>query len=60
MLAVYLLVEHSGIRGPKAVKYIWSERVPAGTRLSSNAVLTQVVVRETGTEKRGQWVDEGA
>ena len=31
-LAVYLLVPHSKIRGPKAVKYIWSERVPVGTQ----------------------------
>ncbi|HXU87326.1 MAG TPA: DUF3047 domain-containing protein, partial [Methylomirabilota bacterium] len=34
-LAVYMLVEHSRITGPKAVKYIWSERVPVGTHLTS-------------------------
>jgi hypothetical protein len=39
------------------VKYIWSERVPVGTRLSSNGGLTQVRVLESGTAKRGQWVD---
>jgi hypothetical protein len=57
-LAVYLLVPYSRIRGPKAVKYIWSERVPIGTPLSSNGGLTQVVVLRTGTDKQGQWVDE--
>src|SRR5512138_1900333 len=38
-LAVYLLVPYSRLAGPKAVKYIWSERVPVGTHLSSNAGL---------------------
>src|SRR5207245_2049540 len=41
-LAVYMLVPYSRIRGPKAVKYIWSEKVPVGTRLDSNMGLTQV------------------
>lgn len=57
-LAVYMLVPHSRIRGPKAVKYIWSEQVPAGTRLSSNDGLTQVLVLRSGTERAGQWVEE--
>lgn len=57
-LAVYMLVDYSRVRGPRAVKYIWSEKVPVGTRLSSNAGLTQVRVLESGTEKRGQWVEE--
>jgi Protein of unknown function (DUF3047) len=58
VLAVYMLVPYSRIRGPKAVKYIWSERVPVDTRLSSNGGLTQVRVLASGTEKRGEWVDE--
>jgi hypothetical protein len=57
-LAVYLLVPYSRVRGPKAVKYIWSERVPVDTRLSSNGGLTQVRVLESGTDKRDQWVEE--
>jgi len=57
-LAVYVLVPHSRIRGPKAVKYIWSEKVPAGTRLESNGSLTQVLVLRNGTEGIGQWVEE--
>ena len=57
-LAVYFMVEYSSIRGPKAVKYIWSEVVPVGTRLSSNMGLTQVRVQRSGTQQRGQWVEE--
>ena len=53
---MYLLVEHSRVRGPKAVKYVWSERVPAGTRLSSNGGLTQVRVLRTGAGDR--WTEE--
>ena len=58
VLSVYFMVPYSSIRGPKAVKYIWSERVSVGTRLESNGGLTQVRVLESGTEKRGQWVEE--
>jgi Protein of unknown function (DUF3047) len=57
-LAVYLLVASSSLVGPKAVKYIWSEKVPAGTRLSSNFGQTQVRVLESGTVRRGEWVEE--
>jgi hypothetical protein len=57
-LAVYMLVPHSPVAGPKAVKYIWSEKVPAGTRLESNRGLTQVKVLRSGTEGLGRWVEE--
>jgi Protein of unknown function (DUF3047) len=57
-LAVYLLVPHSRITGPKTVKYIWSERVAAGTRLESNMGLTQVRVLRSGAEQKGQWIEE--
>jgi hypothetical protein len=57
-LAVYLLVASPGLLGPKAIKYIWSESVPVGTRLSSNFGQTQVRVLETGTVRRGEWVAE--
>jgi hypothetical protein len=58
-LAVYMLVPYSRIRGPKAVKYIWSEKVPVGTRLESNMGLTQVrVLRSGAPEKKGEWVEE--
>jgi Protein of unknown function (DUF3047) len=58
-LAVYLLVPYSNIRGPKAVKYIWSEKVPVGTHLSSNMGLTQVHVLRSGPPvKPGAWVEE--
>jgi len=58
VLAVYMLVPHSRVAGPKAVKYIWSEKVPAGTRLASNGGLTQVRVLRSGTEGRGEWRQE--
>ena len=58
VLAVYLLVPYSRIIGPKAVKYIWSEAVPVGARLSSNAGNTQVRVLRSGTAAKGQWTEE--
>jgi hypothetical protein len=57
-LAVYMLVPHSRIRGPKAVKYIWSEKVPVGTHLTSNMGLTQVRVLRSGTAGKGEWTEE--
>jgi hypothetical protein len=60
-LAVYMTVPYSRVSGPKAVKYIWSERVPVGTRLSSNMGLTQVLVLRSGPSgARDQWVEERA
>jgi hypothetical protein len=56
-LAVYMMVEHSRVAGPKAVKYIWSERVPVGTHLTSNNGLTQVRVLRTGSAGGG-WTEE--
>src|SRR5262249_58021465 len=53
-LAVYMLVPYSRVRGPRAVKYIWSEKVPVGTRLESNGGLTQVRVLDSGTDRRGR------
>jgi DUF3047 family protein len=57
-LAVYMLVEHSRITGPKAVKYVWSERVPVGTHLTSNNGLTQVRVLRTGPASGNGWTEE--
>lgn len=57
-LAVYMLVPHSKIRGPQAVKYVWSERVPVGTMLESNGGLTQVRVLRNGAGKNGEWITE--
>src|SRR5262252_3280594 len=57
-LAVYLLVPYSRIAGPKAVKYIWSEKVPVGTHLESNNGLTQVRVLRSGMAGRGEWQQE--
>jgi hypothetical protein len=60
VLAVYMLVPYSRVAGPKAVKYIWSEKVPVGTHLASNGGLTQVRVLRSGTEGRGEWRQEKA
>ena len=57
-LAVYMLVPYSRIVGPKAVKYIWSEKVPVGAHLTSNNGLTQVRVLRSGPDRKGQWVEE--
>jgi hypothetical protein len=57
-LAVYMLVDYSRVAGPKAVKYVWSERVPAGTHLTSNSGLTQVRVLRTGAPQGGGWTEE--
>ena len=58
-LAVYMGVPHSKVRGPKTVKYVWSQKVPAGTQLSSNSGLTQVRVVRTGPPaSRDAWVEE--
>jgi hypothetical protein len=58
-LSVYMLVDYSRIRGPKAVKYVWSEKVPVGARLESNMGLTQVrVLRSGAPAKKGEWVEE--
>ena len=58
VLAVYMLVPYSRIRGPRAVKYIWSEKVPVGTHLTSNLGLTQVRVLRSGTGGKGEWTEE--
>ncbi len=58
MVAVYVLVPYSRIRGPKAVKYVWSERVPVGTPLKSNGGLTQVIVVRSGGPVREEWTEE--
>jgi hypothetical protein len=59
VLAVYMLVPYSNVRGPKAVKYVWSERVPVGTHLTSNMGLTQVrVLRSGGSARKADWVEE--
>ena len=59
VLAVYMLVPYSRIAGPKAVKYIWSEKVPVGTHLTSNSGLTQVRVLKSGAPaSKDAWVEE--
>ena len=56
-VAVYVVFPHSPW-SVKSLKYIWSAVVPVGTRLSSSAGLTQVLVIRSGTEKKGGWMEE--
>lgn len=58
--AVYVLVPYSNIRGPQAVKYVWSEQAPVGTRLESNMGLTKVRVIRSGREGSNAWIEESA
>ncbi len=57
-LAVYVFVPYSRITGPKALKYIWSEKVPVGTHLNSNYGLTQVLVLQSAAPGKDEWVAE--
>jgi len=56
-LAVYAVFPHT-YWSVKSVKYIWSAVVPAGTRLTSSAGLTQVRVLRSGTGGAGAWAEE--
>lgn len=58
VLSVYLLVPYSTIRGPQAVKYVWSENAPVGTALESNLGLTKVRVLESGRAGVDSWKEE--
>ena len=57
VLAVYAVFPHSPW-SVRSVKYVWSARVPPGTRLTSSHGLTQVQVLRSGTEDKGAWVEE--
>ena len=57
-VAVYMLVAYSRFVGPRALKYVWSEKVPADTHLSSTHGLTQVRVLRSGADRQGEWVEE--
>ena len=56
-VSVYAVFPHSPW-SVKTLKYIWSAVVPVGTRLSSSAGLTQVLVIRNGTDKKGAWMEE--
>ena len=56
-VAVYAVFPHSPW-SVKSLKYIWSAVVPVGTRLSSSAGLTQVLVIRNGTDRKGGWTEE--
>lgn len=56
-VAVYAVFPHSPW-SVKSLKYIWSAVAPLGTRLDSSAGLTQALVVQSGTERKGQWTEE--
>ena len=56
-VSVYAVFPHTPW-SVKTLKYIWSAVVPVGTRLSSSAGLTQVLVIRNGTDKKGGWTEE--
>jgi hypothetical protein len=58
VLAVYLLIPYSNVRGPRAVKYIWSEQAPVGESLESNMGLTKVRVLRSGRSNANAWTEE--
>ena len=56
-VSVYAVFPHTSW-SVKTLKYIWSAVVPVGTRLSSSAGLTQVLVIRNGTDNKGTWTEE--
>ena len=56
-VSVYAVFPHTSW-SVKTIKYIWSAVVPVGTRLSSGAGLTQVLVIRNGTDRKGGWTEE--
>ena len=58
-VSVYAVFPHTPW-SVKTLKYIWSAVVPVGTRLSSSAGLTQVLVIRNGTDRKGAWTEERA
>jgi hypothetical protein len=58
-LAVYGIFPHSRF-SVKAVKYIWSEKVPLDTHLTSSGGLTQVRVVRSGAAAADEWVEARA
>lgn len=58
VLAVYAVFPYSRF-AVKSLKYVWSERVPKGTRLESSRGLTQMLVLESGPPAATDgWVEE--
>jgi hypothetical protein len=56
-LAVYAVFPHTPV-SVKSVKYIWSEKVPAGTHIPQTKGNTQGVVLRTGGDVGGAWIEE--
>ena len=59
VLAVYAVFPYSRL-AVKSLKYIWSEKVPVGTHLTSSHGLTQVRVLHSGRAGLGEWAEARA
>ena len=59
VLAVYAVFSHSPV-SVKSVKYIWSEKVPVDTHLTSSQGLTQVRVLRSGVAGQNEWTEARA
>jgi len=60
-VGVYAVFPHRAlvVRTVKALKYIWSEKVPKGTTLEASHGLTKMLVLESGAPPdRDRWVEE--
>jgi Protein of unknown function (DUF3047) len=60
-VGVYAVFPHRAlvVRTVKALKYIWSEKVPKGTTLEASHGLTKMLVLESGPPPDGdRWVEE--
>lgn len=56
-LGVYAVFPHSPV-SVKAVKYVWSASVPAGTTASASRGLTRMLVLRSGPPSGDGWVEE--
>jgi hypothetical protein len=56
-VSVYAVFPHTSW-SVKSVKYIWSAAAPVGTQVTSSQGLTQGRIIRSGTQSKGQWVEE--
>ncbi|MBI2059146.1 MAG: DUF3047 domain-containing protein [Nitrospirae bacterium] len=56
---VYVVFERRGIQiYPNALKYVWSTGLPVGDSVRTGRGYNQIVVLESGEEKKGLWIEE--
>jgi hypothetical protein len=57
VLGVYAAFPHSPV-SVKAVKYVWSATVPAGTTATASRRLTRMIVLRSGSPETDGWIEE--